>query len=166
MAIGQEQKDKEGSNNNHHSSDEQIKSIKERIEIEDQKCQILREKSKFLSLFSEQSASARLCLKENQVLHMTNIADRVKEEAKLMSRIHGNRQTKDGEEKKEHGEEVKRFSFDSNPREKLLSMPHIASAFGTISGDAQNQATNGRENQASNNNVASIKDKFNNISGV
>jgi DNA-dependent RNA polymerase auxiliary subunit epsilon len=56
----------------------------EQAKIEDEAKKAVRELTKFLGLFTEQSASARLLLKDHQVSHLERIAKSAKAEAAIM----------------------------------------------------------------------------------
>ena len=73
----------------------------------------MRDITKFLSLFTEQSAGARLLLKEQINLQLEKTAKKALTQQDIMRKIHG---------------EAK-FSPDEGLREKMMKMPHIASAF-------------------------------------
>ena len=65
-------------------------SLSEKLQVEEEACFAVRDLTKFLTLFSEQSASARLLVKELQPTHLEHIARTVKAETSILDKIHGN----------------------------------------------------------------------------
>ena len=89
--------------------------------------------TKFLSLFTDQSASARLLLKDQQMTHLDRVCRRAKAEAAIMRKLHG---CENGEERKViEGQE-------DSLREKIMHLPHIASAMELKFGAGGNNQVN------------------------
>jgi len=93
----------------------------------------MRDLTKFLSLFTDQSASARLLLKDQQMSHLDRVCRRAKAEAAIMRKLHGC----------ENGEERKVIDHqDDSLREKIMQLPHIASAMELKFGAGGNNQVN------------------------
>ena len=125
--------------------------LTEKLQVEEDAKQAVRDLTKFLSLFAEGSASARLLYKEQQPLHIEHIARTVRAEAAIMRRIHGD------------SSDAVQISGEPDLKAKLMELPHIKSAFdltvATAAAASSNQASigGGAPNKQD---VASIKDKF------